>query len=413
MEVKCSNLADTLQRTVSPVREIMSFADKKTLEKMGVDPKTLISFGGGWVNHNSPEEYRLAYIEAAKDEKIFHYCGGYSPTSGESFCKTSIVNYEKKVYEIENISEKNIIIGQSSSQLTSLLFRVLLNDDDKICLLDPSYCNYPLQILTSTNSDIIRFPVIDEKTFEYIGNKEKNIENFAKFLEENKPKIVLIVAPDNPTGQLPSDSFMKSVYESVKKYGGVIVLDLAYKELIFKEKPEYFSWSPDGNFISIHSNSKWGRNLGRRLGWIEAPQYIIEGFETFQNSSILCPDRFHQFVFSKYFDENIENGNFQKYVKSTKELYKKTADIMVESIEKYVKLPYLIPEGGLYTCIKVDENSAKFVQNLLKEKGVLVIPGWGFGNTLSESVRLSFGPLVYNHERLIEGLKRMGQFLEK
>jgi aspartate aminotransferase len=267
--------------------------------------------------------------------------------------------------------------------------------------------------LTSTGAEIIRFKVIDDETFEYIANKPETIERFVKFLKREKPKVVLFVSPDNPTVQILSDEFVKKSYETVSKFGGTIVMDLAYKELIFDEIPEYFSWAPDGNFITLHSNSKWGRNLGRRLGWVEAPSNVIEGFETFQNSSILCPDRMHQIVFANYFEKTLEDGSFKRYVEETAELYKKTSRVMVEAIENYIKLPYFVPKGGLYTCIKVGENSARFVKNLLAAKSVLVIPGWGFGNSLSESVRLSFGPLVYNHELMVEGIKRIGEYLSK
>ena len=54
-----------------------------------------------------------------------------------------------------------------------------------------------------------------------------------------------------------------------------------------------------------------------------------------------------------------------------------------------------------------------FVEKVLKESGVLFVPGWGFGKTLKNAVRLSFGPLVYDLEKISEGLKRASSFLKK
>ena len=44
------------------------------------------------------------------------------------------------------INEKQIAVGLGSTQLTSDLFSVLLNSNDKILLLDPSYSNFPEQL---------------------------------------------------------------------------------------------------------------------------------------------------------------------------------------------------------------------------------------------------------------------------
>ena len=44
--------------------------------------------------------------------------------------------------------------------------------------------------------------------------------------------------------------------------------------------------------------------------------------------------------------------------------------------------------------MKVDMDGGKFVEDVLKKTGVLFIPGWGFGRTGINAIRLSFGPLV-------------------
>ena len=71
-----------------------------------------------------------------------------------------------------------------------------------------------------------------------------------------------------------------------------------------------------------------------------------------------------------------------------------------------------IPQGGLYTCINVGMDGAVFAEKVLKEAGVLFVPGWGFGNTLKNAVRVSFGPLVYDFKKIEEGIKRTSPFLK-
>lgn len=104
---------------------------------------------------------------------------------GMNSTKGAIAKMENILYGIDNLETKNIVIGQSSSQLTYILMQTILNDDDKICLLGPSYCNYPLQIYTSTKARILRFPVIDEN-FNYIANKKETIVKFQEYLLKEK-----------------------------------------------------------------------------------------------------------------------------------------------------------------------------------------------------------------------------------
>ena len=131
------------------------------------------------------------------------------------------------------------------------------------------------------------------------------------------------------------------------------------------------------------------------------------------NSSILCPDTLHQLAFSRFMSTSVKDGSLVNYLKNTQQKYKLAAQKTTEAIEKYLKLPYTIPDGGLYTCVKVNKNSALFADEILKNTGVLFVPGWGFGRLVSEGVRISFGPLVNDLDKIEEGIKRVGKYLER
>jgi aspartate/methionine/tyrosine aminotransferase len=42
---------------------------------------------------------------------------------------------------------------------------------------------------------------------------------------------------------------------------------------------------------------------------------------------------------------------------------------------------------------------------------VLVVPGRGFGPSLANGIRISYGPLVMNTEKIREGLARLGKWM--
>lgn len=406
-----SKKSQNFKRTMSPVRQIMMYANTEHFKKLGLEPEKVISFAGGWVNHKAPAELQKAYQDIAGDSELMHKAGGYSPTLGLPSCKEAIVKYEEHVYKIAGLESRNIAIGANSTQLLFDLMFVLLDPGDKVLLPDPSYCNYPSQIITAGDSDIIRFPIIDVNTWEY--NAGQRIQEFIDCIQKEKPKLVLLSSPDNPTSQILPHAFVRAVHEAVKGIGSFLVIDFAYKDIIFSnENPEYFSWSPTDNFLSIHSNSKWSRGLGRRLGWVEASEEVIQALDSVQSSTILCPDTLHQMALERYLNEAIKNNTLQSYLKSISNDYKKAAQRTVEAIKEYLNIKCFIPQGGLYTCIDVGMDGAVFVERALKEAGVLFVPGWGFGKTLKNAVRISFGPLVYDLDKITEGIKRASHLLK-
>ena len=67
--------------------------------------------------------------------------------------------------------------------------------------------------------------------------------------------------------------------------------------------------------------------------------------------------------------------------------------------------------GGLYTVVEVGRDAARFVPAALQATGVLVVPGGGFGPSITSGVRISYGPLVETPDKIREGLARLGRWM--
>lgn len=413
MKPSISKNVQKFKKTKSPVREIMDLANPQFFKQVGLDPNDVISFSGGWVNHEAPEAMRQAYADIIHNSQRFHASGAYPPTLGMPECRSALVDFEKHLYGADmQLTKDNIAIGCNSSQMTSNLMQIVLDPGDKLCLLDPSYSNYPSQTIAIEGVEIIRFSVLDNDSWQYVANER--VEEFVAFIKTEKPKMILLCAPDNPTSQVLTDEFIQATLEAVTEINGFLVIDFAYKELVWQTTlPDYFSWGPSDNYISIHSNSKWCRGLGRRLGWIEAPVEIVEAFEAIQSSTILCPDTLHQMALTDYISKGIAEDSIKPYIKQTAGLYEKAAQRTVQAIETWLKMPCLTPQGGLYTIVRTGEESSEFVRRVMSNTGVIMVPGWGFGSTMQKAVRLSYGPLVHHPEKIDEAMKRVGEFLKR
>jgi aminotransferase len=400
----------------SPIRQIMKMAERQNILAMGLDPAQVISFGGGWVNHEAPEEFRQAYQAVVADTDLFHKSGGYTATLGDMECREQIARFEEHIFAVPRLAAENIAIGMGSTQLTHDLFRTLLDPGDTVMLLDPTYANYEGQLaFAATDIKVVRLRVLDPETWSYLPETDPAglAREFTRLFDQHRPKLVLFGAPDNPTSQVVPQALAEVMLAKTAEAGAWLAIDFAYKCQYFQAPPAYYAWSPADhpNVIGIHSNSKWARGLGRRLGWIEAATPVIDAMERVQQCSILCPDTLAQMAMARYLKQAIADGSLRKYIDHANVMYKNAASVTLKAVDTYLQRPRLTPFGGLYTCVDIGTNAEAFVPKALQATGVLVVPGGGFGASLTNGVRISFGPLVRDTAKIEEGLERLGRWM--
>jgi aspartate/methionine/tyrosine aminotransferase len=416
MQVPVSKLVHAQMAHPSPIRQIMKMAERQNILAMGLDPEEVISFGGGWVNHAAPEGLRQAYAEIVNDAGAFHRSGAYTATLGDSDCREQLARFESHLFDVPRLGPEHIAIGVGSTQLTHDVFRTLLDPGDTVMLMDPTYANYEGQLAFAVpGANIVRLRLMDPQSWAFLPrtDPERAVADFRRAFDQHRPKLVLFGAPDNPTSQILPQGLIDAMHERTAEAGAWLAIDFAYKCQYFTAPPAYYSWSPADHpqVIGIHSNSKWGRGLGRRLGWITAAPEIVDAIERVQQCSLLCPDTLAQQAMATYVTRAIADGSLRKYVADTNELYREAARVTLKAVDEHLGRPRLEPMGGLYTVVDVGSDADAFVPRALKATGVLVVPGGGFGASIKSGVRISYGPMVMTPQRIEEGLARLGRWM--
>ena len=400
----------------SPIRQIMKMAERQNILAMGLNPEDVISFGGGWVNHPAPEPLRQAYVDIAGDAAAFHRSGGYTATLGDWECREQLARFEAHLFDVPGLGAAHVAIGAGSTQLTHDLLRTLLDPGDTVLLMDPTYANYEGQIaLAAPGARIARLAVMDPDTWAYlpITDPGRVIDDFHRVFDSARPRLVLFGAPDNPTSQILPQTLVEAMRARTADAGAWLAIDFAYKCQFFGQTPPYYSWSPaeHPHVIGIYSNSKWGRGLGRRLGWLTATPAIIAAIERVQQCSLLCPDTLSQLTMTRYLTRAIDDGSLRKYIADTNGLYREAARVTLAAVDEHVQRPRLEPMGGLYTVVEIGTDADAFVPRALQATGVLVVPGGGFGPSLTNGVRISYGPLVNAPDTIRDGIARLGRWM--
>lgn len=400
----------------------MRMTDEKNIRRMGLDPADIISFGGGWVGHRAPEGLREIYQDICSNPQVFHEAGAYPPTPGLRDCRRQLARLDEVLFGMD-VAEDNVLISQSSTQLTHDVFRAIANPGECVVLLDPTYANYYGQLVFSLTyyngghkpeANVSYLRSFDEESWSFMPDVDATIGELERIFRKENPRAILIPSPDNPTGQVVPDRFVEAAMELCQEHDAYLVLDYAYKTQCFLETmPKYYSWSPAEfeNLILIYSNSKWARGLGRRMGWIMAPEVVVSGITQMLNFSVLCADNLHQFAMARFLEETLDDGSLAAYLRDTRNAYQEAARITVDSIDRYCGSRRLVPQGGLYTVMELGDGGENLVNDVMRNTGVLFVPGVGFGESTKRGVRVSYGPLVEDTEKIKEGMRRVGEYL--
>jgi len=121
-----------------------------------------------------------------------------------------------------SISPEQIILTSSSSEAYSLLFRLLCNVNEEILVPKPSY---PLFDYLAQINDV----AVKHYRLEYDGNWQIDFESLQKNISE-KTKSIIIVNPNNPTGNFIHDGEREKLYQIANENNISVIEDEVFSD---------------------------------------------------------------------------------------------------------------------------------------------------------------------------------------
>lgn len=375
----------------SAIRDLLSVANRPEV----------ISFAGGFPNAATFPIEDLKGIMQEVLETEGTSALQYGPTEGNQKLRELIAKrYSEKGCKV---SAKNVLITTSSQQAIDLTTKIFINPGDTIVCGLPSYLG-ALQAFWSYQA-------------EPVGIKcDSDLENTVKDLiaQGKKPKFVYAI-PDfqNPSGVTMDLEQRKYVLDIVKRYDLLLLEDSPYRELRFdgEEQPMMYSLDDENRVILLGTFSKTFLP-GFRIGWIIAPEEIIDRLVVAKQSTDLCTPVFDQAVAAKY----LEKGLFEKNLQKTIALYREKRDHMLACFEKYMPkgVTWTHPEGGLFLFVKMPEGyDARELFDIAMKEDVAFVIGEAFhcDGSGKNTMRMNFS--FMNAERTEEGVKRLARAIDK
>jgi aspartate aminotransferase len=391
MEIKLAQRVKAL----TPSTTLAITAKAAELKSLGHD---VIGLGAGEPDFNTPQHI----IDAAVQSMNAGYTK-YTPSAGLPALKKAIQEKFKKDQGIEYKPNEIIVVNGAKHALFTL-FQVLLDDGDEVIIPTPYWVSYPEQVKLAGGVPV------------YIEGLELNDYKITpeqlKLAVTEKTRAVIINSPSNPTGMIYSKEELEAIGNVCLEKDILIVSDEIYEKLIYGENKHIsiaeISPQLKEQTIIINGVSKSHSMTGWRIGYAAGNKDIITAMTNLASHSTSNPTTTAQYGTIAAYNgtENTVEQMRRAFEERLNIIYNQLIDIEGFSCIKPQGAFYLFPNVKKAAELTGFETVDQFVEGLLEDAKVAVIPGSGFGT--SDNIRLSYATSL---ETLEEAIKRIKEYI--
>lgn len=340
-------------------------------------------------------------IEATYQAMLDNH-NGYAPSHGIDEAVSAIrVDAESK--GISGI--QNVFITTGASEAIDICLTALINEGENVLTPSPGYPLYS-GILSKLCAEPNPY-YLDES-----DDWRPDLDDIARRIND-RTRAIIVINPNNPTGAVYDRETLQGIIDLAQSHGMMVFSDEIYDELIFNGQEHISMASIDAQapVVTFKGLSKVYMVPGFRIGWgiVSGRQSRLGGYNEAVDKllrSRLCSNHPSQYAIKPALEGD------QGHLGGTIAQLTRRRDITVEMLNAIEGISCVAPQGAFYAFARLDIESddATFVRELIRETGVVVVPGSGFGQVPgTKHFRVVFLP---PEDVLTEAYVRIGQFTE-
>jgi aspartate/methionine/tyrosine aminotransferase len=218
---------------------------------------------------------------------------------------------------------------------------------------------------------------------------------------DNHTRMLIVNSPSNPTGWVINEDEQRALAEIAEQHGLVILADEVYERLVYDDKRD--GESPHGlvprvapsfsrivadreRLIVINSFSKTYNMTGWRLGWAQSSERIIKTMYKAAEFITSNPAAMVQ----RAGIVALRDG--ESYISGLRNHYAQRRAQVTAGLRAIPGVSLADPQGAFYAFPKFTfvTDSAAFTAALVRETGVALAPGVGFGRDGEGYIRVCF-----------------------
>jgi aminotransferase len=353
----------------------------------------VISLGVGEPDFITPEHIRRAGITSIEAGDT-HYTSNY----GTPQLRQAIAQHLQNHYGLTYDSLHEIFVTVGVSEGVDAALRALIDPGDEVVTPDPGYVAYEAGILFAGGVPV---PV---RTYAADGFEVKAAAIEAAITP--RTKAILFGNPNNPTGGVVEQHELEAIADIAYRHDLIVIVDEVYSRLTYGVEHICIASLPGmrERTVLLDGFSKAYAMTGWRIGYVAAPQPILEAMLKIHQYAIMCASTMSQAAALEALQHGEEE--VQRMVAS----YAHRRRVMVDGLNR-IGLNCTDPKGAFYAFPSIactNMTSEQFAERLLFEEKVAVVPGSAFGSAGEGFVRCAY---CTAQEKIEEALERMARFV--
>ena len=339
-----------------------------------------VSLGQGVPSFGTPPHVVRAVTRALVDDPSV---GKYSLQPGLTELRRAIsLNLmESKGLAYDPDSEISVTVGAMGALAQSFL--ALVQEGDEVILPEPVYASYIEQVQLAGASPVFAPLRANDWGLDLEGIKSAI---------SPRTRLIVLCNPSNPTGGVYADDEIRAVAELAREAGIFLISDETYDYLTYGRPaplspaalPGMKDWT-----ILINSFSKKYALTGWRAGYAAASAPVMEQLGKIQDATAICAPTPGQHAALAALTGP------QDVVHEMTTALKRRRELACERLDGLKKwFGYVPPSGAFYIMARWRPGgmtSYELAVRLIKEAGVVTVPGESFGPSGQGHLRLSFG----------------------
>jgi len=386
------NLSKLTERISGPTSKAWDVGDLASRRMLKGDD--IIHLGVGDPDLDTPKPIRDALFNAINDGKTH-----YAPLAGEMHLRDAIANHAQDLYG-GSISGNNVVICNGAQGALFLSFQCLTDPGDEVIVLEPYYSPYPA-VVTANGAKMVNVQLKREDDYRL------NV-NDIKAAVTSKTKAMLINSPSNPTGTVFEASAIAELAHFCKDQNIWLVTDEVYWSMCFDgdHVSAYSIQECRDHVVVVNSLSKSHAMTGWRLGWAIGPDNFVAALTSLMQAAQFGINQFVQNAAVEALKNKECTREFNAHFKSRR-------DVFCAGLRKSNHLSFSTPRGGMFVLLDISATGVdgkEFAERLLDDENVAVVPGFGFGEAATNTVRIGY---LCDEPRLVKAAARIVRFAEK
>lgn len=360
--------------------------------ELAEEEEEVISLGVGEPDFSAPWPVRDAAIASLERGRT-----SYTTNRGLRELREEIANYVAQRFDLGYAPASEILVTTGASEAVDLALRALVDPGDVVAIVEPTYLSYR-PIVELAGGDVLPVPTGEQDAF-------RLTQTALRDAGAADADVLVMCYPNNPTGAIMPAGDLQAVAEFARSHDLTVVADEIYAELTYNESHTSIATLPEmrERTVVVNGFSKAFAMTGLRLGFALAPEAVTDAMNRIHQYTMLSAPTTAQYAALEGLQnclDSVEDMRTQ-YDRRRQYVLARFREMGIRCFEARGAF-YVFPE-----CPTDDEDA--FVEGLLADEQVAVVPGSVFGSAGEGHLRVSYATGM---EQLREAMDRIERYVD-